>query len=356
MFISALGSISGIENRLKLRRVKKACVVLVDGLGVENISYAGGHMPFLGRQSMNTIRCSFPSTTATSLVSFATGLAPGEHTFVGYQVQQHSQPLNLLTGLSPDEATMMQTKMTVSEMAVQADIPTYFIGPAEYETSGFTAASMPSAVYVAEKTVADRTQRARQLIKEQKSCLIYLYVPELDQTAHRYGSESRNWLEKAEEVDTELRRLSDELGTQAGLLVTADHGIVDVQPEDHIYLDDFDFDWSQVQSIGGDPRARFIYLKNSVDIDIVKNQLTELIGPAAFVCGLSDLIDAGWLTREVSAEAMALYPQLFVIAKTRIAIYHRAHSKPQSMKMIGQHGGWSDAETRIPLIRLNAFA
>lgn len=346
---------TGIDNRLGLRKVDLGCVVMVDGLGVENITFAAGHMKFLGKQSLNAIRCAFPSTTASSLVSFATGDRPGVHNFVGYQVQKNDEPLNLLTGLTPNEAKALQRRVTVSEKARASGLECYFIGPPEYENSGFTNATMRDATYVAEKDISKRVSRAVELLKTQKRCLIYLYVPELDQTAHRHGSRSMQWLQRAEDVDSELSRLVDEAPKRAGILVTADHGIVDVPTTNHIYLDDLDFDWTVVQSVGGDPRSRFLYLTEPSLTSSVRQSLTDELGADVHVCEVQDLVDSGWLANP-TAEARSLLPQLFLIAKTAVAMYHRSFSKPQSMKMIGQHGSISDAETRVPLVKLNGYA
>jgi predicted AlkP superfamily pyrophosphatase or phosphodiesterase len=214
---------------------------------------------------------------------------------------------------------------------------------------------MRDATYVAEKEISKRVSRAVELLKTQKRCLIYLYIPELDQTAHRHGSRSMQWLQRAEDVDSELSRLVDEAPKRAGILVTADHGIVDVPTTNHIYLDDLDFDWTVVQSVGGDPRSRFLYLTEPSLTSSVRQSLTDELGADVHVCEVQDLVDSGWLANP-TAEARSLLPQLFLIAKTAVAMYHRSFSKPQSMKMIGQHGSISDAETRVPLVKLNGYA
>ena len=47
VFISALGSITGRDNRLSLPKVRSAAVIMVDGLGSGNIRQAAGHAPYL---------------------------------------------------------------------------------------------------------------------------------------------------------------------------------------------------------------------------------------------------------------------------------------------------------------------
>ncbi|HEY0514573.1 MAG TPA: alkaline phosphatase family protein, partial [Thermoanaerobaculia bacterium] len=67
---------------------RRAVVVLVDGLGYELIRRRGGHAPFLRSllPAAHRITAGFPSTTATSMGTFGTGLPPGAHGLLGYEV------------------------------------------------------------------------------------------------------------------------------------------------------------------------------------------------------------------------------------------------------------------------------
>ena len=361
MFVSALGSITGKENRLGLPKVKSACVVLVDGLGAANIRYRAGHANFLASQLANdgTIMAGFPSTTVTSLVSFSTGLKAGQHAMVGYQVHDRRQGsnLNLLTGIgSLAEALSWQPRKTVSEVAAENFVHCYFIGPAEYETSGFTNVTMRGAKYVAAKTLDDRVAAAKKILAAKDSALVYLYVPELDQRAHAYGSKSGQWVEKLEDLDLAVRQLTTALPGNVGVLLTADHGIVDVAHERQIYLDELSI--NGLVSVGGDPRVLFLYLDsqhsdNALSQSCIKS-VQEFVGKRAYVVARDDLIAQGWYG-EVTDEARERMPDIFVIAHGETALYHRQFAKPKSLQMIGQHGAISDDELFVPLLRFGAY-
>ncbi len=361
MFISALGSITGKENRLGLPRVRSACVILVDGLGAANIRYRAGHANFLAAQlaSDGTIMAGFPSTTVTSLVSFSTGLKAGQHAMVGYQVhdRKNRSNVNLLTGIgSAAEALSWQSQKTVSEMANENSVDCYFIGPAEYENSGFTNATMRGAKYVAAKTIDDRVATAKRILSDKAPALVYLYVPELDQRAHAYGSKSRQWVEKLEDLDLAVRKLTTALPTNVGVLLTADHGIVDVAHERQVYLDELNIDG--LVAVGGDPRVLFLYLDNQhTDIANAKaciQSIQEFVGKRAFVVSREDLLALGWYG-QVNDEARERMPDIFVIAHGETALYHREFAKPKSLQMIGQHGAISDDELFVPLLRFGAY-
>jgi predicted AlkP superfamily pyrophosphatase or phosphodiesterase len=361
VFISALGSITGKENRLGLPKVKSACVVLVDGLGAANIRYRAGHANFLASQLAidGTIMAGFPSTTVTSLVSFSTGLRAGQHAMVGYQVHDRRQGsnLNLLTGIgSLAEALSWQPRKTVSEVAAENSVDCYFIGPAEYETSGFTNVTMRGAKYVAAKNLDDRVAAAKKILAAKDSALVYLYVPELDQRAHAYGSKSGQWVEKLEDLDLAVRQLTTALPGNVGVLLTADHGIVDVAHERQIYLDELSI--NGLVSVGGDPRVLFLYLDSQQSDDALSQSciksVQEFVGKRAYVVARDDLIAQGWYG-EVTDEARERMPDIFVIAHGETALYHRQFAKPKSLQMIGQHGAISDDELFVPLLRFGAY-
>jgi predicted AlkP superfamily pyrophosphatase or phosphodiesterase len=359
VFASALGAITGVDNRLNLKRVKRACVILVDGLGTKNLEFRAGHAPFLvtALKQNPSIHCGFPSTTATSISSFATGLSAGQHGMVGYQVfdRETQKPLNLLTGLGGDyPPRSWQSQPTVSEAAVAAGVPIFVVGPAEYEGSGFSQATMPGAVYVGAKSFDERVSATQKLLHNYPLALIYLYFPELDQRAHAFGSKSVEWLEKLEDLDAAVKQLSGGIPKDAGLLLTADHGIIDVRHDRQIYLDDYQELLPGLVSVGGDPRVLFVYF----DSQPSENDLESLqlaLGSRVIVAQKNDIIDAGWYGN-VQEHVAARMPDVFLIANGETALYHRAFAKSKSMQMIGQHGALSQEELTVPLLKLGAFA
>jgi predicted AlkP superfamily pyrophosphatase or phosphodiesterase len=356
VFISALGSITGKHNRLGLPKVKSACVVLVDGLGSANLRYRAGHAPFLASQ-LNTdgsIMCGFPSTTVASLASFATGVKAGVHGMVGYQIldRSKSQMINLLTGIpTAEEALRWQAQTTVSELACESKVTCYFVGPAEYENSGFTNATMRAATYVPAKHLDERFAVAKKLLEAKGNALVYLYVPELDQSAHAYGFKSGQWVNKLEDLDSAMRKFSQELPQNCGVLLTADHGIVDVSHDRQIYLDEFEI--PGLVAVGGDPRVLFLYLQEDSVAEAI-SLLSEHLLQRVIVASRAEVISAGWYG-EVSDSSGQRMPDIFLISVGETALYHRDFAKPKSLQMIGQHGSISDDELFVPLLKFGNY-
>jgi hypothetical protein len=353
VLVSALASVGGnFENRLRLPKVKHSVVVLVDGLGYENLQQASGYARFLNSKLGSSIRCEFPSTTATSLTGLATGTRSGVHGIIGYSVYDRTRTLqkNLLTGWdSAIHAAEFKTQPTLSELSEEITIRV--IGPAVYESSGFTELTMKDAEYLAAETVADRFAALDEVLKSSDGTVTYLYVPELDQAAHKFGVSSDQWLHLLEELDMIVNRFSSKLAGNVGVLLTADHGVLDVSQSNHVYLDEHSWYESQVEHTSGDPRCNFVYLRNGVNAQEFINQAQETFGKAAYVCTNSQLIDAGWVV-EGSSEYS---PDVYLIWNDAQVAYDRRFSKPNYLKMIGQHGGISDIEMRIPLVRMGKY-
>ena len=357
MFISALGSIIGKHNRLALPKSAKACVVLVDGLGTKNLEFRAGHAPFLSEalKASGSITCGFPSTTVASIASFATGSRAGQHGLVGYQIIDATtkQPLNLLTGMTTEQALHMQPMQTIAELAGESGVQAYCIGPGEYENSAFSVATMRGAKYIAAKTFDDRVAAALEVLGRAEKSLIYFYVPELDQAAHAFGAKSGEWVAKLEDLDSAISRLSKKLPVGSGLLVTADHGIIDIARDKHIYIDEFD-GLEGLVSVGGDPRVLFLYLENEPQAAAIESLQTWL-GKRVCVATRAQVVEAGWYS-DVTEVARSRMPDLFLISVGECALYHRNFAKPKSMQMIGQHGALSPEEVTVPLIKLGAFS
>ena len=356
MFISALGAISGKHNRLALPSVKSACVILVDGLGSVNLRNRSGHAPRMlaALNRDGSIQVGFPSTTATSLSSFSTGDRAGKHGMVGYQIYDRvaNEQVNLLTGVSSRaDASKWQRSKTVSELAKDNAIDCFFVGAAEYENSGFTMATMPAATYQPGKSIKDRFDAALTILQSRKRALVYVYIPELDMKAHQFGSKSGEWVEKLEELESELARFQTKLPDSVGVLLTADHGIIDVDHVNHIYLDEFEL--PELIAVGGDPRVLYLYFENP-PTKVFVSSLQDQLGNRVLVATDEQLVQAGWFG-EVQEFARDRMPDIFLVSIGEVALYHRDFAKPKSLKMVGQHGSISDQELTVPLLRFGAF-
>ncbi len=359
---SCLDSLAGRNNRLSLPRVDKAVVVLVDGLGSSALRLRSGHARTLTGAASSVIESGFPTTTASALASLMTGLSSGQHGLVGYTVldSAHDRVVNQLTGwddrLSPDS---WQRGRTVFESAAEEQIISFAVGPARFRDTGFTAAVLRGAQYRPAASIADRLAETRSLMDDNAHALIYVYIPELDIACHASGSESSAWTAHLETLDAAVQDFAAELKPGEGLLVTADHGVLDIPMRSHVLFDTSPGLVDGIRFVAGDPRC----LQLHFETDASQQHRTRLVqrwreveGDRAWVLTREEAIAAGWFGSRVESEVIPRLGELFVAARKAIAYYDSRSSTAHARAMIGQHGSWSPQETRIPLIRFGAYA
>ena len=354
VFHSAIKSLDGVANPLNFPRVKSSLVIMVDGLGWHNLSQYAGHAPFLKKHMAKQSKgyCGFPSTTAASLVSLATGVTPGEHGFFGYRIfdRKTNESVNLLTGLTVK--TLGEYLFKSNSLETQSK--TVVVSRPEYLDSAFSQATFGSARFFGETDIETRFNKALDELNSSTNQVVYLYIPELDQAAHKFGYQSSQWLEKLELVDAQVQKLTQGLASSRGVVLTSDHGIMDVPKEKHIYLNECQ-NLEGLIDVGGDPRATFLYFDDKVDRESSRQILEEFLSGVATVHTISDLVENGFYSDKIIANHHLL-PDLVVLPKPGRACYHRSFAKPASLEMVGQHGGITDQEIGIPIIRLGAYS
>jgi hypothetical protein len=355
VFRSAYDSLSGGANPLNLPRVKNSLVIMVDGLGWENLNQFSGHAPFIRKCMQKDAKgySGFPSTTAASIVSLATGKSPSIHGIMGYRVfdREKSESVNLLTGLTAETVKHYLR----SDPIISNNEQLVVVSRTEYEDSGFSMATFPGAKFLGAASISQRFNLALNELNSGSGKLIYLYIPELDQAAHRFGSNSDKWTQLLEQVDAELKQLHESAAKNRGIILTADHGVIDVPAHGRVYLDECDAIKDSLLDVGGDPRATFLYFKDGVDQVRARSELSEWLDGAAQVFDMTELVAAGLYDQEVLLlENIA--PDLVVLAETRRVCYHRGFAKPASLNMIGQHGGLTAAEITVPILKLGDYS
>jgi len=355
---SALSAIFGENNRLALPRTERAIVMLVDGLGAVPLKARAGHARTLmsALTKAGTVDSGFPTTTASALATLTTGELPGQHGLVGYSVLDtvNDRLLKQLSGwdsaLDPD---IWQPIPTVFETAVARGLQAIAIGPERYRSTGFSAGVLRGAEYRAGSTISDRVDVALEWLRSGATGIAYVYVPELDMTGHSHGWESAEWTQRLETIDAAVRDLSSALGTGDTLLVTADHGVLDIPEHGHIHVDATPELLDGVRFLAGEPRCLQVHF----EADTSSDQRARVLdawrtheSSRSWIATREEAIAAGWFG-EVRADVAPRIGDILVAARKDVAYYDSREIRVGAHGMIGQHGSWSPAELKIPILR-----
>ncbi len=340
---------------------RSAVLVLVDGLGRGNLAARAGHARFLTSQmaKKDAVRTVFPATTATALTSLLTGVDAGVHGIVGYRARIPGtlEAPNQLRGWETDglDPLTWQRATPLLEREAAAGRPCFVVSKAVYAGTGFTRAIQRGATFVAAATPAERLQTAHDLAAAHTGALVYTYLPELDTIGHARGWESDAWTAVLEEVDAALRVLHDRAASDVGIVVTADHGMVDVPAHRHVLLGAGDALLDEVDLVAGEPRL----LQLSVSGDAtarVAARWREAESRRSWVFTRDEAVAAGLFGERVDADVLPRIGDVLIAARASVAYYDDRLADKKAQRMVGQHGSLTDQERIVPLVGLGAFA
>lgn len=349
---AALG-VPGLPNTLGLPKAQRYVVVLVDGLGSRLLSEYAGYAPTLRKaQSLGDLDAAFPTTTSVSLSSLGTGLPPGQHGMLGYDVVDPAQDrvVNMLGQWSPRiDPETWQPHRTVFNRA-EDTVDTVTISKPRFENSELTRASLRGGRFKGADGVFARTAAALEELREGKRSLVYFYWDELDKIGHSKGWRSDPWLQALEELDSAIKRLVQKLPTNTRVILTADHGMVDVAPEHRFDASSVPGLLDGVRHTAGEPRAVQLHVEPNIDPTEVATRWQDHFGDAVWVATRDDLASGGYFGTDPSPSVLERAGHVWVLGKEPVAIYDVSRQGSKPLHMVGQHGSLTDAERLIPAL------
>jgi hypothetical protein len=348
--VGAAMGLSDFDDQLSLPAAPSYVVFLVDGLGEHNLRQHAAHAPYLAGllDRHEPLTCGVPSTTATSLTSLTTGLGAGRHGVVGYTSRIPGTE-RLMNSLKWDPAVtpeIWQPHASALARVEEAGALAAVVNKAEFAGSGLTLAGMRDVDFHGVDSVWERLDTVCDLA-ERPGSLTYCYESELDHTGHARGCESPEWLEVLRSVDAEAERLRDELPAEVALLVTADHGMIDVPGDDRLEVDDVPGLLDDVELLGGEARFRHLYTRGGAVEDVTARWRGELADRAAVVTR-DEAIDLGWFG-PVDDTVRPRLGDVMVACAGTFAVLARRWFHVET-KMVGFHGSLTAAEMQVPLL------
>ncbi|MGO3146952.1 MAG: alkaline phosphatase family protein [Leucobacter sp.] len=345
-----------IDNSL-LPKLRSLVLIVVDGLGSANLKARSGHAPTLASLSQRRITTVTPSTTAAAITTLTTGELPAAHGLVGYKIRHPH--LGVITSLRDWEAITNRRDWQLAESlfatAERMGVRSFAYGRGGHSKSGFTRAVLTGATYVGGDKIADRLHAAKQQIATGEPTLAYVYIDELDRAGHKEGWQSENWSRRLEQFDTALGDFLQGLPSDTGVIVTADHGMVDVARHQQIVFDLASSEFHDVEEVGGEPRFRSFYLRDGANPQKFAAWLDEREGKRGWVVTREEAFASGVFGSTVAPGVEDRVGDVILAARAQCA-YYTSEDDLQSFDMVGQHGSWTDEERGIPLILASALA
>lgn len=339
---------------------RQVVLIVVDGLGWEFLDgmREPGCLRALVRTRLGSV---FPSTTASAVTSFLTGVAPQQHGLTGWHMylKELGAVLAVLPGVpryggcplgqaGVDVARFFGHRPVFDRIPVRS----WVAAPQRIAHSDFNRAHQGKAELLPYGDQHAFFFSLGKLLRAGRNRkFVYAYWADFDRIAHEAGisgAEARAHFQAFEEGF--MGFLESIVGTGTLVILTADHGFIDtdeshaVNLEDHPQLAD-----CLVLPLCGERRVAYCYVKPGAAAFFESYVRSEL-GFAAELWESRELIARGWF-----GEGPA-HPRL----GDRIGDYALVMKENYCLKdwlpgerryeQIGVHGGVSDSEMWVPLI------
>jgi hypothetical protein len=239
-----------------------------------------------------------------------------------------------------------QPHPTVFERAGRAGVAVTVVGQRRFRKSGLTVAGLRSPGFSGADSLGERVAAAA-LAAEAEPSLVYVYDGDLDVTGHHAGCESAAWRHQLVMVDRFVEELAEALPGGTTLVVTADHGMVDVDPAARVDVDDLPALREGVALVGGEARFRHVYAEPGAAAD-VRAAWQTVLGGRATVLSRDEAIAADWFGA-VEGRVLDRIGDVVAAVGGDCAVEMRSVF-PLEATLVGLHGALTADEMLVPLL------
>lgn len=344
--------LGGAAPVIDIPRARKYVILLVDGLGWYPLAQHADHAEHLAAlmPSALTLTCGVPSTTATSLTSLGCGTVPGHHGVVGYTFLDPAAD-RVLNALSweggPDDVAAFAMRPTVFTRLGQNGHPSAAVSLTRFADSALTRMAFGGTVHHGVELEADPDHFTELIATAlQGSDVIYAYERLLDHHGHGHGVGSWQWLDELARIDDLVAHLAQALPDDVCLLVTGDHGMVNV-PQDRKIVAEDHASLCGFRHIAGEGRLRQLYTD---DAPALAAAWASFMGERAEVVLRADAVAAGWFGPEPEPAVLPRIGDVLVAMREDWAVM--SNNFPGEFGLVGMHGSLTPAEMLVPLFAI----
>lgn len=351
------------------RDFDRVLLLFVDGFG-DDLWHRHADDPLLsafesaGR--VTPLTTTYPSETAAAVTSHHTGLTTADHGAIGWDqwVERLGETIQTLPFTVDEEVDAGSVGATADDLFVgdslygETGVDVTLIQPESHSESTYTRAATAGATRFGYEGLDDFERTTREAIESPNGpALVDSYLPHVDAVAHASGHDSDPFREEVDRVFDAIRSLlsgiSDAKAERTLVVLTADHGLVDTNPETNVDVRDLDGVWEHLRTHEGEPippagSGRNVHL-------FVEQGHLETVREA-----VERQVDCLTFTREEAIEEELYGPttgerfrercgDLVVVPRDK-TVWH----DPAKLQFVGMHGGLAPEEMLVPFAAAGA--
>ncbi len=344
----------------RLADARAIVLVMIDGLGDSFLARhgAGGE---LARRQVGAITSVFPSTTASAITTSYTGCAPLEHGLTGWftyfgeagcvgaplPFQSRGDKRSLRArGLAPEHA--FRSPSLFDSLATRSIVVT----PQRIVDSDYTLHHCGRAERRPYEGLDEFVAATEAAVKsDAEAKFVYAYWPDYDSTSHQHGHESPEALAQLAAFDAAFGKLLARLaGTESIVIATADHGFVDVAPEESLELANAPGLSPLLRfPLCGERRIAYCHVQEGRIAEFLQ-RATDWLGARGVARPSHALVDEGWFgPGDPHPRFAERIGDVTLVMNGRYTIKDWTPGEGRHLH-IGNHGGTSEEEMRVPLV------
>ena len=215
-----------LKQILDVGQYKKVVLLILDGLGSYNITNCLGENCFLNHNKLTDVTSVFPPTTVAATTSLLSAKMPNQHCWLGWSMyykdinkcvdvfSNNISGKKLKASKTHKTSTMFPYKNIV-DMIKENGIKSEMLTPFCEGDNNIN-------------NISSIIDRLSVLLKQDTRQFIYAYCEEPDITFHLNGVSSPKAKDKVMYIQSELIRLSEIIDNETIVIISADHGLVDI--------------------------------------------------------------------------------------------------------------------------------
>ncbi|HLC59639.1 MAG TPA: alkaline phosphatase family protein [archaeon] len=363
------------RDKIEVEKCNKVVLFFVDGFGYFQWTRHYKDNEFLNtfteKGLVSPITTVFPSTTAAAVTTINTGLTTQEHglpewTVYFKEIDQSINTLPFITLLGEDVAElggnpkMLFDGQTFHQDLKKNNVKSFAFMNEQYARGYYSDMIFKGSTVVPYTDFSDLFLKLRSLLRKEKGqAYFYVYIGDIDAVGHSFGPSSEEYAIQvsmlAHTFKKELRKTDEQAAKETLILVTSDHGQVDISPNKTIYLNRFQ-KVNDALRLGksrnpilptGSPRDVFLHIKDGMTADM-KEFLEHKLRRKIFVMDTNNAIKNGLFgIGKVNKNFHDRIGDLLLIPRKNNTVWYE-HMPGMKLNMLGHHGGMNKLEMFIP--------
>ena len=361
-------------------KINKVVLLVIDGFGFNQFLNYYKENRFLAnltsKGEVYPLTSVFPSQTTNALTTLNTGLTPQEHGLFEYFIYLKdiglvnalrferlcSRGQNKLIDEGFDPSILLLKNKTIHNTLREKGINTFTHIQASNASNACSKLIFQGSKIIPSAKSYDSIVRLRKNLEENsgKSAYFFVHLDTLDIVSHMYGPESYEYYLELSMITYLLRKelvqkIDPKTAKETLLLVTADHGGLNIDPKKTTYLNCLPKAILNLQ-VGknqkpilptGGPREVFLHIKEE-KLAETKEWLLQKIGDKAQIIETVEAAERGLFgLGHANKELFERTGNLMILPYGNETVWFKSHWG-EKISLLGQHGGLNEQEMLVP--------